>query len=1257
MPSLFRIILALLVSSLPCLLAQTGTSSISGTVSDPAGSSVPAALVTLTNSATAATLRQSTTTAGLFAFPAIPAGSYSLTIEKPAFKTLKRDHLTLQVNTPVNLDLALSLGDSSESILVSASAETLQTSNAALGNVIEQKAIADLPLNGRNPLILLVLEPGVVQRSGNTISVNGARSAANNVTIDGIDANESSNPSAVNNVFRLSPNAVQEFKVTTSNATPEEGRNSGASISIATRSGTNALHGRAFHFFRNTALNASEFFAKAQGSQKPDIKLNQYGFELGGPIRKNRTFFFGSYQGQRINYAQSVDSVFGKTVDLYTATARSGIFRYFIADPVNPLVIDGQRITQNSPLLVNPSTGTLKPGVANCASSAQTNCVANYNIFAADPLAIGPDKAVFKVLNPYPLPNSYAAGDGLNTGVYAWNPPIRVRGPQLMARLDHIINANNAIFARYLHGNNQSLNGDPLNGRPQVLPGYPPRGEVFRPAHNAAVSWRKVVTPRIVNEFTAGFARFQFLFTRGEANPTFPDMPAFAFNNSDVDYTNFPRTSRVINTFQYIDNLSIVSGAHQFRAGFNIRFYQHNDTRGDLGGGGTTPFISLSRTIRPPAGFATPALATSTAAGISSTDNNRLLNAINDLLGIPARIQQLFLGDLQNDTFLPYRTGPNSVSLWVQGQRLRQYNFYAQDEWKLARNLTLHYGFRWEINPAPTEAAGRVWVPDRMIDGSQGTVSFVKAKSWFQNNNLGAIAPRLSLAWSPGRSARTVIRAGYGMAFDTLSSFQVTATAIRVPGQQYTCSSTLGGATTPGCTPAPDLRLGQGFPTEMATPTLKPSTFLTAPLQTLANAPAVTVFDQNLKVPTVHQWNLTLQRDIYRGLVLQAGYVGRRGTRLYRSYNINQIDAAPILPSFLAMQSNVNKGCAPSGSGCPSSVSPDTVPIVRDAIVTAAFVNTATTRTEISQNAAGSLVTRIEQTTLAGKYRPNQQFGTIVYMDNGGDSNYHSFQFATRKRFDAGLLLNATYTFGKAIDNQSIDPIGSSTAGALTATSDRTPADARNFANERGRADFDRRHVLNLTGIYELPFGRGKRFGTSWGKALNAIAGDWSLNGFATYMSGEPFSVRSGVQTANSASQSRAAITGAMPESRLQAKPGVVGPVLFADATGFAIPAPGALGAGRNIFTGPSYKSMDLGIAKAFQLSERTRLVFRTEMFNAFNHPNFENPRTASSGTPNILSPLFGQTCCTTMSTASAANVLPQGESWRVIQLALKLEF
>jgi hypothetical protein len=256
-------------------------------------------------------------------------------------------------------------------------------------------------------------------------------------------------------------------------------------------------------------LNADEFFAKAQGNEKPDIKLNQYGFDLGGPVRRNRTFFFGSWQGQQINYAQSVDTVLGDSVDLYTATARSGIFRYFVVDPSSPLVIDGQRITQNSPLLVNPSNGMLKPGVVNCSTAGQTNCVASYNIFAADPVHIGADKAAFAVLNSYPLPNSYAAGDGLNTGVYVWNPPIRVRGPQLMGRVDHIFNPNNTVFARYLYGDNQSLNGDPLNGRPQVLPGFPPRGEVFRPAHKAAVSRPRVGNTRCIPKNAARWAKGQ----------------------------------------------------------------------------------------------------------------------------------------------------------------------------------------------------------------------------------------------------------------------------------------------------------------------------------------------------------------------------------------------------------------------------------------------------------------------------------------------------------------------------------------------------------------------------------------------------------------------------------------------------------------------------------------------------------------------------------------------------------------------------
>ena len=208
----------------------------------------------------------------------------------------------------------------------------MQTSNAVLGNVVEQKAIIELPLNGRNPLNLLMYEPGVVQRSGNTVNVNGARARPSTSPSTASRPTRCTNPNPTNNIFRLNPDNVQEFKVTTSNPSPEEGRNSGANVSIATRSGTNQIHGTAFEFFRNTALNAKEFYANAQGGAKPLIQLNQYGFEVGGPIRKNKTFIFGSWQGQKVNFADPIDKTFG-TVNLYPATALTGIYRYFVVDP------------------------------------------------------------------------------------------------------------------------------------------------------------------------------------------------------------------------------------------------------------------------------------------------------------------------------------------------------------------------------------------------------------------------------------------------------------------------------------------------------------------------------------------------------------------------------------------------------------------------------------------------------------------------------------------------------------------------------------------------------------------------------------------------------------------------------------------------------------------------------------------------------------------------------------------------------------
>jgi hypothetical protein len=1254
------IALALLGSAL--LFGQTSTSAISGTVSDSSGAVVPAASVTLTNEGTGIVQTQKTTQAGVYSFPALVIGTYSVKVEMQGFKTVNRTGNVLEVATPLEINVTLEIGQTGEVVTVEARAEALQTSDASVGNVITQQEIKEIPLNGRNPLALLVLEPGVVQLSGGSdgtgVHVNGSRDMASNTTIDGIDANESSVGNPSNNVYRLNPDNVQEYKVTTNNQTAEQGRSSGAAVSVATPSGTNKFHGTVFEFLRNTALNSSEFFANAMGNPKPDIKLNMYGFSVGGPIRRNRTFFAGSWQGQKINFAQPIDQVYSGMPTLYTPTALSGVYRYFVANPRSPLVLDGQTITRNVPSLVDPKSGELRAGLRACGSNTDLNCIQTYNMFANDPRRIGADPTIMKLFKSLPAVNSYTAGDGLNYGGYSWNSPARKRGPSWMARVDHNFNGSNNMFVRYLRGENNTLGGDPNNSRPQVYPGFPPLGEVYRGSHNLAASYKRVISPRMINDLTFGLSRFAFLFTQGEANPDFPNAPAFSraagtgFNYVDAPWRNVPRTFRVVTTPQVIDNLTYLYGGHQIKAGFNARLYRHNDQRGQPGGATVTPLLTFDSGLRAPVGYTLPAQSTTSAGGINPTDFTRLQGTINDIMGMPTRLSQSFLGDLVHDTFAPFRAG-NGVNLWSMGHRLKQYNWFVQDEWKLSRSLTLNYGVRWELNMAPTEAGGRVYVPNKPVTGSQGPLTYVRANSWIDHNNLGT-GPRLSISWKA--LPRTVIRTGYTMAFDPIASFQVTNVAGTVPGLTTTCEARVGGATTPGCYGVPDVRYSEGFPAELKVPDVKPSSFLTPPAVVNSNAPAITVFDPRIGMPMVHMWNFSIQHELPRSMVGQVSYVARRGTRLYRSYDINQINSDAILPSFLAMQRNVAKGCRADGTNCPSG-SGEPIPIVTQGITNATFVNSATTTNDLLLNGAGNFAGRLENSTLNSRLRPNQQFAKISYIDAGGDSYYHSMQMTLRKRFSDGMLLGLAYTLSKSIDDQSSDPVAASSTGGLTTTNTRSPTDIRNWRLERGVSTFDRTHVVNATWIYELPVGKRKRF-SSLPRALNYVIGNWSLNGILMVASGSPFTVRSGNRTANYSHESRADIVGGkLPETGLFNVPNVIGPVYFKDASAFTVPAPGSPGMGRNLFRGPGYWNLDTGLTKSFRLTEKVDVQFRGEVFNTLNHPNFDNPYDASNGSASFRSTVFAQACCTLVSPPSTRAIVDTGEAGRIVQFALKLRF
>ncbi|HAF16664.1 MAG TPA: TonB-dependent receptor, partial [Blastocatellia bacterium] len=327
-------------------------------------------------------------------------------------------------------------------------------------------------------------------------------------------------------------------------------------------------------------------------------------------------------------------------------------------------------------------------GVTLCPTpTSGLRCVRTYDTRTAgnNTLARPLDTTVATLLTPMPLPNKFTSGDGLNTGTFLWNPPTAIRGPAIAARIDHNFNANNSIFGRYLWSDYNTLKGDPLNGRPQLYPDSPAFGEVFRRTSNLALSYRRVISPRVVNEFTAGYARFGFLFTQGEANPAWPNVPPFFFTGIDVPYLNTPRTARWVTTPQLLDNLSVVRGAHVFRGGINMRYYRHVDQRGQPGGINVTPSVTFSGTTRPAFIGTTGNSGFTPAPGINATDATNLGGVINNLYGLPASVTQVFISNLAQDTFLPYKTG-NNITLYAEKHNLDQYNFYFQDEWKVRPN-------------------------------------------------------------------------------------------------------------------------------------------------------------------------------------------------------------------------------------------------------------------------------------------------------------------------------------------------------------------------------------------------------------------------------------------------------------------------------------------------------------------------------------------------------------------------------------------
>jgi len=464
-----------------------------------------------------------------------------------------------------------------------------------------------------------------------------------------------------------------------------------------------------------------------------------------------------------------------------------------------------------------------------------------------------------------------------------------------------------------------------------------------------------------------------------------------------------------------------------------------------------------------------------------------------------------------------------------------------------------------------------------------------------------------------------------------------------------------------------------------------PSSFTGPAPAPYLTAPDTGVFDPKLKIPTVHEWNLNIQHQLPFGVVAQIGYVGKRGLRLLRSYDINQlkVDHDGLLQSFLLAQSNVRKGCSADGTGCPGGVTGQPIGILATIFPGSSGVNSGTSQTDLLRNGFANMMQRIDRTRITDKgfpanfFRRNPQFSQILYIDSGGNSYYHSLQVHIRRHFEKGLDFGLAYTFGKSIDDMSVDPVGATSGGRIgtagtPTTSSSVPVDINNWRLDRSVSDFDNTHVLVAHMLWDVPLGRDRRYLASAPGFVSQIVGGWSLTGIFNYQSGEPFSIHSGAATASTSHISRADIIGPKPKTGLFDVPNVLGPVVF-ESSGFdpttncvttsnggkmCIPAPGQNGnQGRNVFRGPAYWNFDFGTLKNFSINERFKLQFRAEFFNLFNHVNFENPRNSTAGSTQITSSALGQVCCISASTASTATVIATGESPRVIQFAFKLSF
>jgi hypothetical protein len=1161
-------------------MAQNLTS-LGGTLTDASGAVIPSATVTLENTATGATRTATSDEAGSYQFPQVTPGAYKITATANGFNTKTVENVRLLVSTPATVNITLEIGTMTQAVSVSAEATQVNTRDASLGNALGTRPILQLPLEGRNVVGLLALQPGVTFLGENNSSsrngaVNGGKSDQANVTLDGVDVNDQQDRSAFTSVLRVTLDSVQEFRVITTNANAELGRTSGAQIALVTKSGSNEFHGSFYEFHRNTITTANSFLNNAARPrvEKPKLIRNVFGTGIGGPIKKNRLFFFLNYEGRRDASADVVERV------VPTADFRQGILKY-------------QR-TDGTIATLNPS-----------------------DLRSIDPLGIGPNQEILRVFQSYPLPNTTSSGDLLNTAGYRFTAPVRLDWNTYIARFDWNP-SDSGKHTLFLRGN---LQNDSSNSLPQ-FPGQSANSVNLANSKGLAAGWTWTATPTLIANFRYGFTR-QGLENSGLLTSSYVN---FLTLSDPVGLTTaFTRLTPVHNPSQ---DFTWIKGAHTVQFGGVQRFISNRR-------------INFERAFHNAQTRATrlaDAGAFADRPDLNRNARDAFRNQVVDLLGIISTANANYNYDLQGNV----QPLGSPVERTFRGE---EYEFYAQDTWKVNRALTLTAGLRYSLMPPIYEANGvqmslspslGEWFDQRAaLAGSGRPSKEVTPLRYIPIDQQGArelydfhkknFAPRFALAYSPqgdsglsrfffGGPGRTAIRAGWGMFYDLMGQSlinRVDAGGLGLSTQIQTAGSQFNASTAPRFTGLFNLPAGLIPPApSQSFPVTAPFTFGRGSNVDAFIVPAYTM-----------NMNFSIGREFSNGLFIQGSYVGRLSRRSLIQADVatptNLVDPRSGMQYFEAARqlATLERARTPIEQVQPIAFWENLWPGAAGAGLT------ATQRIyQVFQRFGPDYVTGLEDidrsrcNPACSIYGPNTlfdpQFASFTAWRSIGSGNYHAMQWTVQQRFNNGLEFGFNYTLSKSTDLSSraeSDGTGSNFGFIINPW---------NLGLHKGVSDYDTLHAWNANWVAELPFGRGKKFGNQMNRVLDAFVGGWQLSGIYRQSSGLPISVRNGNNWPTNwqwqgwaTAVSEVQGTGAYKNA--PAIVGAGGPNIFRDPLTaidqFAFTLPGATG-NRNILRGDGYFTIDTNLAKSFTMpyKESHRLQLRWETFNVTNSVRFD---------------------------------------------------